>query len=205
MGFLVCLFCDLPFFFISFCLSLGLTLCFVWAYLSGYCHEGCSLNSTFSTFKEVEFLTTCKKCNDARLLIKKEHSIESTPSPLTLKAQEHSSLAISKPAKPKCYDQIPRSSKVKDCRPDMKQVASHPPVETKSRRRNTSWGIIWKKNNSEDTGFDFRLKNILLKRSSSLPGSAHPVCHLCRKSYRPDLMYIRCEMCTSKFLFSGYT
>ncbi|XP_012573010.1 DDT domain-containing protein PTM isoform X2 [Cicer arietinum] len=162
----------------------------------GYCHEGCSLNSTFSTFKEVEFLTTCKKCNDARLLIKKEHSIESTPSPLTLKAQEHSSLAISKPAKPKCYDQIPRSSKVKDCRPDMKQVASHPPVETKSRRRNTSWGIIWKKNNSEDTGFDFRLKNILLKRSSSLPGSAHPVCHLCRKSYRPDLMYIRCEMCT---------
>lgn len=86
---------------------------------------------------------------------------------------------------------------MKDTCPDLKQGASNSSLATKSRR-SSSWGIIWKKKSSEDTGFDFRLKNILLKGSSGVP-QLEPVCRLCHKPYRSDLMYIRCETCECKF------
>lgn len=166
--------------------------------LLGYCHEGCSISSTVSTYEEVEFLTTCKQCYHTTLLTQKETSNESATSPLLLQGQEHSSSTFLKGSRPKCYDQALQSTREKDNGPDVKQVASDSPLERKSRRRNCSWGIIWKKKNNEDTGFDFRLKNILLKGGPGLP-QLQPVCHLCHKPYRSDLMYICCETCKSKF------
>lgn len=59
-------------------------------------------------------------------------------------------------------------------------------------------GVIWRKK-SEDTGTDFRLRNILLKGNPN-GDSLTPICQLCRKPYDPDLMYIRCETCSSKFV-----
>ncbi|RDY08013.1 DDT domain-containing protein PTM, partial [Mucuna pruriens] len=157
----------------------------------GYCHTGCSVSSTVSTCEEVEFLATCKQCHHAKLLTQKESCNESPTSPLLLQGQERSSSTVVKGPRPKSYGQGLMSTRTKNSRPDMKQVAS---LEAKSRCRSCSWGIIWKKKNNEDTGFDFRLKNILLKGGSGMP-QLEPVCRLCHKSYRSDLMYICCETC----------
>ncbi|TKY48606.1 Nucleosome-remodeling factor subunit BPTF [Spatholobus suberectus] len=160
----------------------------------GYCHTGCSVSSTVSTCEEVVFLATCQLCHHAKLLTQKESCNESPTSPLLLQGQERSSLTDLKGPRPRCYGQGLMSTRTKNSRLDMKQVASYPPLETKGRSRNCSWGIIWKKKNNEDTGFDFRLKNILLKGGSGLP-QLEPVCRLCHKPYRSDLMYICCETC----------
>ncbi|XP_028808128.1 DDT domain-containing protein PTM [Neltuma alba] len=159
----------------------------------GYCHEGCSISSTFPTNKEVEFLTTCKRCY-AKLLAQRRTSDESPTSPLLLQGQEHSSVTVLKGSRPKCYDQALKSTSIKDSYPDTKQGTPDSALAAKSRRRNSSWGIIWNKKSGEDTGIDFRLKNILLKGGSGAP-QLQPVCHLCRKPYRSDLMYVRCETC----------
>ncbi|KAK4255189.1 hypothetical protein QN277_008216 [Acacia crassicarpa] len=158
----------------------------------GYCHEGCCISSTFSTNKVVEFLATCKRCY-AKLLAQKKTSDESPTSPLLLQGQEHSSVTVLKGPRPKCYDQALKPISIKDTRLDMKEGTPDSAQATKNRRRSCSWGIIWNKKN-EDTGVDFRLKNILLKGGIGAPG-LQPVCHLCRKPYRSDLMYVCCETC----------
>ncbi|XP_047168000.1 DDT domain-containing protein PTM-like isoform X2 [Vigna umbellata] len=160
----------------------------------GYCHTGCSVSSTVSTCEEVEFLATCKQCHHAKLLTQKESCNESPTSPLLLEGQEQSTSAVLKGSGPKCDGQELMSSRTKNSRSDTKRFASDFPLETKGRSRNCSWGIIWKKKNNEDTGFDFRLKNILLKGGSGLP-QLEPVCRLCQKPYNSDLMYICCETC----------
>ena len=200
----------------------------VWAL--GFCHEGCSISSTVSANKKVEYLTTCNQCYYAKLLAQKETSNESPTSPLLLQGRENSCVTVLKGLRPICFDQAQKSAAMKDSRPDIKQVASmtvskgtrpkcndraptstrskdsHPDIKqvasgsnsaAKSRRKNCSWGIIWRKKNIDDTGIDFRLKNILLKGGSGIP-QLEPVCHLCRKPYRSDLMYIHCETCQSK-------
>lgn len=108
------------------------------------------------------------------------------------------SVSVLKGPRHKCYDQALTSTRTKNSHPDSKQVDSDSNSAAKSRRRNCSWGIIWKKKNIENSDIDFRLKNILLKGGSGLP-QIEPVCHLCHKPYRSDLMYICCETCQSKF------
>jgi len=156
------------------------------------------VSSTVSTCEEVEFLATCKQCHHAKLLTQKESCNESPTSPLLLEGQEQSTSAVLKEPGPKCDGQGLMSSRTKNNRSDMKRAASDFPLETKGRSKNCSWGIIWKKKNNEDTGFDFRLKNILLKGGSGLP-HLEPVCRLCQKPYKCDLMYICCETCKRKF------
>ncbi|XP_047168001.1 DDT domain-containing protein PTM-like isoform X3 [Vigna umbellata] len=169
----------------------------------GYCHTGCSVSSTVSTCEEVEFLATCKQCHHAKLLTQKESCNESPTSPLLLEGQEQSTSAVLKGSGPKCDGQELMSSRTKNSRSDTKRFASDFPLETKGRSRNCSWGIIWKKKNNEDTGFDFRLKNILLKGGSGLP-QLEPVCRLCQKPYNSDLMYICCETCKRKFFYQDW-
>ncbi|KAF1899563.1 hypothetical protein Lal_00019691 [Lupinus albus] len=100
----------------------------------------------------------------------------------------------------KCDDRALTSTGTKDsCPPDKKQVLFNSTSAAKSRHRNSSWGIIWKKRNNETVensaaDIDFRLKNILLKGGFGMP-QIEPVCHLCRKAYRSDLMYIFCQTC----------
>ncbi|KAK7262215.1 hypothetical protein RJT34_29778 [Clitoria ternatea] len=192
----------------------------------GYCHEGCSISSTQSA-NEVEYLTTCKECYHARLLVQRETSNESPTSPLLLQGRENSSGTVLQGQRAKCYDQVLKSSRTKANSSDVKQVSSikvskgkkakrcepepmsartkdsHSNMQrvsdsnlaVKSRHRNSSWGIIWKKkNNEDDTDLDITFKNILLKGVSSMT-QLKPVCHLCRQPYRSDLMYIGCETC----------
>ncbi|XP_020214078.2 LOW QUALITY PROTEIN: DDT domain-containing protein PTM-like [Cajanus cajan] len=175
----------------------------------GYCHEGCSTSSTFSS-NEVE--TICKQCYHARILAQKETNNESPNSPLLLQGRVNNSGAFLKGSRPKSHDRVPKSSRTKAPNPDMKQVTpvvvlkgtkakcyEQEPTSTRTKdnqrpRKICSWGIIWKKKNNEDTGNDFSRRNILLKGGSSMPQS-QPVCHLCSKPYSSDLMYICCEAC----------
>jgi len=178
----------------------------------GYCHEGCSTNPIASA-NEVEYLRTCKQCYHARLLAQKENSNESPTSPLLLRGRENNSGTALKRSRPKTLDQVQKSSKTKakcseqepttrinDNHLDKQQVASVATSAGKRHRKNCSWGIIWKKKNNEDSN-DFKLRNILLKGSSNIP-EVKPVCHLCRKPYMSDLMYICCETCQSKIFCS---
>jgi DNA-directed RNA polymerase subunit RPC12/RpoP len=199
---------------------LVLIFCSIWAL--GYCHEDCSISSVslLSTNGELERLTTCKQCHRAKLLAPNIISDESPTSPLILQGQENSSriifkgprpkadhsdtkqvssVSVSKGSKRKCPDQTLSSTRKKKAHPDTKQATSDfNLVESSSRRyNNCSWGLIWKKKSNEENT-DFRIKNILLKGGSNMPDLS-PVCNLCSKAYRDDLMYIRCETCQSKF------
>lgn len=61
----------------------------------------------------------------------------------------------------------------------------------------SNWGLRWRKNVGEETGFDFRLRNILLSGNKDT-GFVKPVCRLCDQPYNGGLMYIRCETCKRK-------
>ncbi|XP_024982713.1 DDT domain-containing protein PTM-like isoform X2 [Cynara cardunculus var. scolymus] len=67
-------------------------------------------------------------------------------------------------------------------------------VGKKKSKTKLSWGLIWKTKDPEETGIDFRLKNLLLKGNPN-GNLLAPVCHLCTKPYNSDLMYIRCTNC----------
>lgn len=149
--------------------------------------------------EDVEFLIMCKHCNHAQALAQKESNKESPTSTLAMHGREcHNVLTVPKGGRPQCNNQPLASVRTHDTRSELKQASSDSSLASKSRRRLCSWGIIWKKKNSEDTGIDFRLKNILLKGSLDIH-RLEPVCHLCHKPYRSDLMYICCETCNSKF------
>ena len=179
----------------------------MWA---GYCHEACARSSTISMNDEIEFLITCKQCHHAKALVQNKSCNESPTSPLPLQRQEYPNLmTVNKGGRPKANNQSLASVRTRDTRSELKQATrdirselkqatSDSSLANKSRRKLCSWGIIWKKKNSEDTGIDFRLKNILLKGSLDVR-RLEPVCHLCQKPYRSDLMYICCETCNSKF------
>lgn len=67
----------------------------------------------------------------------------------------------------------------------------------KKSSNNKNWGLIFKKNNNEETGIDFRLKNIILRGNPDMD-STKPVCRLCGLDYDANFMYIRCEACKRK-------
>jgi len=157
--------------------------------------------------EDVEFLIMCKHCNRAHALAQNESSKESPTSTLALHGREcHNLLTVPKGGRPPCNNQPLASVRTHDTRSELKQASSDSSLASKSRHRLCSWGVIWKKKkkNSEDTvksgksGIDFRLKNVLLKGSFDIH-RLEPVCHLCHKPYRSDLMYICCEACNSKF------
>lgn len=78
--------------------------------------------------------------------------------------------------------------------------------EGKSKRATTStYGLIWKRKNGNDDngGQDFRLVNIVLRKTEGLDSSRKPTCCLCNAPYRSDLMYIRCEKCLSKYTINS--
>lgn len=132
------------------------------------------------------------------MLTQRETSNESPTSPLLLRGQEHNSVTVLKGSRSICHEKTLKSIKTKGTRPETKQGASDSTSPTKNRRRNCSWGVIWRKNNADDTGADFRLKNIILKGFSGAP-HLKPECLLCRKPYSSDLMYIYCETCKREY------
>ncbi|XP_015873533.3 DDT domain-containing protein PTM [Ziziphus jujuba] len=152
----------------------------------GFSHRDCAISSAISTNEEVEFVILCKRCYNAKALAQNEIRNESPTTPLNLPMQEYRNLVT-----------VTKGSisnhRAQDTH-ETKQITSDPSLSTKSRRRTCSWGIIWKKKNSKDTGTNFRQNNILLSGGANVH-RLEPVCHLCRKPYRSDLMYVCCETC----------
>uniref|UniRef100_A0A0A0KAZ9 PHD-type domain-containing protein n=1 Tax=Cucumis sativus TaxID=3659 RepID=A0A0A0KAZ9_CUCSA len=178
----------------------------------GYCHVSCIVRSTISATEDVVGPITCNQCCHLKALNHSGNSTESPTSPLPLQGKGHrSSSTVRKSVKPKGSNQLPVTPVIKlDTRTEKKQATSVIKLDTrsekkqattrdsgsapKSQRRNCSWGIIWKKKSDEDTIANFRHNYLLLKGGGELHHK-EPVCHLCSKPYRSDLMYICCEAC----------
>ncbi|XP_051113196.1 DDT domain-containing protein PTM-like [Andrographis paniculata] len=157
----------------------------------GSCHEQCTNGLAVEVNEGVEFLITCKKCCESRVITHVQSSYGSPTSPLLLQTQDlpngsntniHvNSIAYKQPQAPV---PIEISSE--------KKLSNGSAVAKKTK--NKHWGLIWRKKNAEENGADFRLKNILM-RGKSDRGSTEPVCRLCNQPYNPDLIYICCETC----------
>uniref|UniRef100_M8C4A6 Nucleosome-remodeling factor subunit BPTF n=1 Tax=Aegilops tauschii TaxID=37682 RepID=M8C4A6_AEGTA len=57
------------------------------------------------------------------------------------------------------------------------------------------FGLSWKKNKSDRSGSDFRANDVILKCKDGIGSAIKPTCCLCKKSYCPDFLYVRCEQC----------
>ncbi|XP_047328368.1 DDT domain-containing protein PTM-like [Impatiens glandulifera] len=166
----------------------------------GFCHERCTLSSTRTSLKgEVEHSVTCKKCYRPKDLPLKESNNDSPSSPLFLLRQDYHQKAesVAKSAKQKIHAPLPQPlAFVENTRsPVETKSANDESILSKSRRKICSWGLIWRKKNTDDSGTDFRLKNILLKGSSDTSWAGSIECHLCHSPYNPNLIYIRCDTC----------
>lgn len=160
----------------------------------GLCHEQCTFSSMVQISDEVEFLITCKQCYQSKLV--NQSSYESPTSPLLLQGQEFPIDTMVHQAEK--FATGNNSSPSGDVFPPPKYSKPNTASKSadKSKRKLASWGLIWRKKNCDDTGTDFRLKHILLKGNHKMDGSSI-VCHLCRKPYNPNLMYIRCQNCSN--------
>lgn len=87
-----------------------------------------------------------------------------------------------------------------EAHPEMRPLATGSSSERKAKRSGAwqSFGLIWKRKKGDESGQDFRAKNIILKSKEGMHPSRKPTCCLCNSSYRSDLMYICCEKCQSK-------
>ncbi|XP_011005757.1 PREDICTED: uncharacterized protein LOC105111939 [Populus euphratica] len=189
----------------------------------GYCHQACTVSSRIYTNEEAQFSIICKRCYSARAVIYDEKRNESLTSPLPLQWQEHhNAVTVMKSTRIKVHNQpfmsvrtqescsevnqaTSASSKATKTKSrtqvsgsEVKQAISSSRKATKTESRSRNWGIIWRKKNNEDTGIDFRYKNIL-SRGSPNGKRLMPECNLCRKEYNCDLMYIHCETCANWF------
>ncbi|KAL6563659.1 hypothetical protein OROGR_002618 [Orobanche gracilis] len=155
----------------------------------GFCHDHCATSSAVNMGKEVEFLITCKQCQtEATTQVQSRN--RSPTSPLLLQGRDfRNPCTATKRVKSIGYQGS--SASVKERSSEVKST-NRSAGEKKNRKLPT--GLIWKKNNCEDTGIDFRLKNILLRAISDTV-SIKPVCRLCSQPYNADLMYIHCQTC----------
>lgn len=159
----------------------------------GYCHEQCIIGSRIMANG-----FSCRQCFNAKAFSRKE-STESPTSPLLLQTREnHGNGTIIRLPKVQVYNQPLASVRPMDNGQEIKHGTSGSSLATKSRAKHPTWGVIWRKKNCDDTGSEFRLKNILLRGDADLRWSG-PVCHLCGKPYNSELMYIRCQNCTHWF------
>ncbi|XP_065867140.1 DDT domain-containing protein PTM-like [Euphorbia lathyris] len=170
----------------------------------GYCHKDCAINSVKINV-QVEF--TCKKCYKPKVVTLAK--MESPITPLASQGREsHTVSTVTKKIKFKLSNPLisakpqESSSEVKlanfpqKSSSEIKQVTPTSSSTAKPRKKICSWGIIWKKKPPEDTGIDFRSKNILLRGES---WRIQPTCNLCKKGYNSELIYIHCETCNFWF------
>lgn len=154
----------------------------------GLCHECCTVSST------VDASNTCKQCNQHRVLSQANCTDESPTSPLVLQGQY-----FPKPTSANKGVDVGTFSRPSASIATLKHSSAmkHGNSSKSTAKTKRNLGVIWRKK-SEDTGTDFRLRNILLKGHPD-GDSLIPICHLCRNPYDPDLMYIRCETCSNWF------
>lgn len=169
------------------------------------------VSSTPNMNKEVKLLETCKHCYESEVVATEENHDVANSSFLQFKESQNASTvtkdtptSCSQTVKPHIAPTICKGGNKRDsvmsCALDhslekLSRKGSN--LKSESRSRLCSWGLIWKKKSDKDDGFNFRLKNILMKGN---PNFSDVRCDLCKKAYNKDLMYISCEACNSKHL-----
>ncbi|KAL6650444.1 hypothetical protein ACP70R_009369 [Stipagrostis hirtigluma subsp. patula] len=63
----------------------------------------------------------------------------------------------------------------------------------------TYFGLVWKKNKNDNDGSDFRANDVILKSKDGVGPLIKPTCCLCKQTYSPDFIYIRCGKCRNWF------
>ncbi|GLT82072.1 hypothetical protein SLE2022_004850 [Rubroshorea leprosula] len=170
----------------------------------GYCHKYCTLSSIQVNGK-VEHFIICELCSHAKGLAQNDISNKSPTTPLFLHGREwYNTMTATKSTQVKGSNQLLKpltslrsgdgSIKTKENCPDVKHAASGSSMMVKPRNRLCHWGVIWRKRNSNETGIDFRLTN-LLPRGGSDNYLLKPVCQICKQPYNSELIYIHCETC----------
>lgn len=156
----------------------------------GFCHEQCAISSTVHKNEEVELLVTCKSCSDAQALAHVQNSYGSPTSPLLLQGRDLPNAGTaSKSGKLVGYKRPSESVAMVEYSSEIKSTSA-----STKKSKNKNWGLIWRKNNNEDTGVNFRLKNIIPRGNPDMD-LTEPICRLCTQPYNSDLMYICCEKC----------
>ncbi|KAF5194958.1 Ddt domain-containing protein ptm [Thalictrum thalictroides] len=161
----------------------------------GYCHKVCTSYCTVD-MKDVECEVTCNQCSRVKATALNDN-INKTPVGQGFRqGQEYKMVvASSKNSWINGGFQPLVSMGSTDAHSLMKSTIPGPKLGRKTKRSAVSKGIVWKKKNSEESGTDFRLSNILLRGNGDIDPSKKPECCLCLKPYNPDLMYICCEEC----------
>ncbi|GER39722.1 metalloendopeptidases [Striga asiatica] len=159
----------------------------------GLCHENCAISLTGHTNTEVNYVITCQRCSETLAINQAPHSYGSPTSPLLLQVPKAVTSSkrvkvVGHKASPASFEPQKRTKEMKSCNDS----------GTANKNKIRHWGLIWRKNNCEDTGADFRLENIIL-RGNPDKNPDRPNCCLCSKPYNAELMYIKCEACNRWF------
>ncbi|OVA17876.1 zinc finger protein [Macleaya cordata] len=164
----------------------------------GYCHKNCTKSSTVSMKNEVEVRITCKKCFCAKAFALNESVKKQAISKICWQGQEYQvAVAAREGAQQNSYQQPLAYAGNIETQMVKKSRMPGPKLATKGKKVTVpNYGVIWKKKNSEETGAEFRLTNILLRGNAYLDPSRIPTCVLCSKPYNSDLMYISCGSCS---------
>lgn len=144
-----------------------------------------------------EVQITCKQCCETRGVSQVESSNGSPTSPFLIQGQDFPNPATTTKHEKLVGYEGPLSS-VGSLEHISKVKTTNRSSAAKGRNGNSHWGLIWRKKNCENTGIDFRLRNILLRGNPDRE-LMNPLCRLCNQPYNGDLMYIRCETCQRKF------
>ncbi|CAN7005909.1 hypothetical protein IGI04_009660 [Brassica rapa subsp. trilocularis] len=161
----------------------------------GFCHKDCTTMSTQHTAGNVETLVTCKRCYlaRARSLITINHRHPTTPTVLINGQQQSAVTPVIKTQIKPLVKQLP-SSNTGDKASGVKQVTPDSNMTPMSQHKTLSWGVIWRKKHSDDTGASFRRQNVVLAAQSDQPNPG-PVCWLCKLPYNHGQTYIHCTSC----------
>ncbi|KAJ4907966.1 PHD finger family protein [Raphanus sativus] len=162
----------------------------------GFCHKECTTMSTQQhTAGNVETVVTCKRCYlaRARSLININHRHPTTPTVMTNGQHQNAVTPVVKTQTKPLIQQLP-SSNTRDKSSGVKQITPDSNTAPKSQHKTLSWGVIWRKKNSEDTGASFRHQNVVLAAQSAQPNPG-PVCWICKLPYNPGQTYIHCTNC----------
>ncbi|KAJ0261347.1 PHD finger family protein [Hirschfeldia incana] len=162
----------------------------------GFCHKECSTMSTQHTAGRVETLVTCKRCYLARAhsIININHRHPATPTTLINGQNQNAVTPVVKTQIKPLVQQLPTSN-TRDKASGVKQITPDSNMAPKSHQHKTlSWGVIWRKKSSEDTGASFRRQHVVLAAQSDQPNPG-PACWICKLPYNPDQTYIHCTSC----------
>ncbi|KAL0709907.1 hypothetical protein Bca4012_016885 [Brassica carinata] len=157
---------------------------------SCFCHQECTTMSTQHTAVKVETRVTCKRCYlaRARSVININHRHPTTPAVLINGQHQNAVTPVVKTQTKPLVQQLP-SSNTRDNASGVKQITPDSNIAPKSQHKTLSWGVIWRKKHSEDTGASFRRQNVVLAAQSDHPNPG-PVCWLCKVQYNPEWYHI---------------